>query len=255
MIFNHGCCRLFCPINWAIERPHCWIVLFWSWPSHWGRDSWPQLHSLCQRFSESPQKNGLPFLAFWSRRAGGQWKTQNALHVLCGRRQRRPGETEAWKPSECAGMHRSPDELTSLASMCLFLSISIDLALVDVKLRFCGFEFCPGCTVDVCYVLGGKKHGWISIPGIAKDSFCLSKHWLAESTLDRIYEQYAKKDGIGLKDCQLVKVFLQLKRNKVRRFHGLMHVCMFDVCLMYVWCMFDVCCIIRLFLAVGMILS
>lgn len=32
------------------------------------------------------------------------------------------------------------------------------------------------------------------------DSFCLSKHWLAESTLDRIYEQYAKKDGIGLKE-------------------------------------------------------
>ena len=32
-----------------------------------------------------------------------------------------------------------------------------------------------------------------------KDSFCLSKHWLAESTLDQIYEQYAKRDGIGLK--------------------------------------------------------
>jgi len=32
------------------------------------------------------------------------------------------------------------------------------------------------------------------------DSFCLSKHWLAESTLDQIYEQYAKRDGIGLKE-------------------------------------------------------
>lgn len=32
------------------------------------------------------------------------------------------------------------------------------------------------------------------------ESFCLSKHWLAESTLDRIYEQYATSDGIGLKE-------------------------------------------------------
>lgn len=32
------------------------------------------------------------------------------------------------------------------------------------------------------------------------DSFCLTKHWLAESTLDKIWKQYAAEDGIGIKE-------------------------------------------------------
>jgi len=32
------------------------------------------------------------------------------------------------------------------------------------------------------------------------ESFCLTKHWLAESTLDKIWKQYAAEDGIGIKE-------------------------------------------------------
>jgi len=34
------------------------------------------------------------------------------------------------------------------------------------------------------------------------DSFCMTKHWLPESTLDSIYAQYAGQDGIGLAEFQ-----------------------------------------------------